>query len=637
MIGAIEKRKMGNNKDKKKTKKVGKIGKSDLPDSRLGAIEFNSPSLLEERKRGEHPPSKELFLRKGVDKGFFFGGLGQYEKKEFIGLPLGAEGNIIAVGGCGSGKSSGIGMPTLITWGGRMCVTDIKGELHKFYEKYSSIMFYRGYRVRDSIIFDPMNKDGPCYDPFWLPDRDCEKNLYTNIQEIAYAIIPTIPGDREPFWTDTERNILEAALLYYFKLGLSFSQAMSMIAGQPLSELCDCLKNCGDVSVTAIVGEAGAMKAEALASLDTGLRNKINVFVLDSDIAHAFRGSREGARTFTWDDLEAYNIFLCVPPDKIEQWGAVINLLYTQLIRYFERQPEKYCMEANAVPTLLLMDEFARFGKLEMITAALATLRSKNVNICLMVQSIAQLDKIYGADERRIIFDNCQYQAILRANDADSQKYLSELIGKRVYRQHSIGETLDASEKNIGYNQQISEITDWAIAPHKLAELNDIILVSPYGSYRLDKYFPCDNLENCKLLPSHKMLSLTVEASIDMPINLDYSYTSENEEAKVLSFAERFTEASSRVYSSKIKNGVSEKCHEESGEDFLNKEIAMYVRMYLPNLIKPAKGSATDISSQLEDLESLLRGLADNPHLVKQLIESHDDQSGATKFTPPNV
>ena len=133
------------------------------------------------------------------------------------------------------------------------------------------------------------------------------------------------------------------------------------------------------------------------------------------------------------------------------------------------------------------------------------------------------------------------------------------------------------------------------------------------------------------------MLSPHVEASIDMPINLDYSYTSENEEAKVLSFAERFTEASSRVYSSKIKNGVSEKCHEESGEDFLNKEIAMYVRMYLPNLIKPAKGTATDISSQLEDLESLLRGLADNPHQVKQLIENEDDQSGATKSTPPNV
>ena len=52
-----------------------------------------------------------------------------------------------------------------------------------------------------------------------------------------------------------------------------------------------------------------------------------------------------------------------------------------------------------------------------------------NVTICLMVQSLVQLDEIYGEKARRTIVDNCHYKAILGTTDADSQKYFSNLIG----------------------------------------------------------------------------------------------------------------------------------------------------------------------------------------------------------------
>lgn len=107
--------------------------------------------------------------------------------------------------------------------------------------------------------------------------------------------------------------------------------------------------------------------------------------------------------------------------------------MYTQLIRHLERRPDKYSEigEKNA-PILLLMDEFARFGKLNAITDALATLRSKNVNIFLFIQSMAQLDKIYGEYDRRTFFDCCSYKIILRINDAESQQYISNLIGTHI-------------------------------------------------------------------------------------------------------------------------------------------------------------------------------------------------------------
>ena len=152
------------------------------------------------------------------------------------------------------------------------------------------------------------------------------------------------------------------------------------------------------------------------------------------------------------------------------------------------------------------MDEFARFGKLEMITAALATLRSKNVNICLMIQSIAQLDRIYGEYDRRIIFDNCQFQAILRANDADTQKYLCELIGTRTSIQRSVSEHEDEFGDTTGYSRQISEIRDWVIQPHELATLDDVLLLTPYGSCQAKKYRPDDEEMSSKLLSRPEMI-----------------------------------------------------------------------------------------------------------------------------------
>lgn len=104
-----------------------------------------------------------------------------------------------------------------------------------------------------------------------------------------------------------------------------------------------------------------------------------------------------------------------------------------------------------------MMDEFARFGKIEHLPDAISTLRSKNVNICLIIQSIAQLDKIYGQCDRRIILDNCNYKAILGANDAETQRYLCELIGTAKVLQKSVSEHMDEFMDVTGYSSQVTK------------------------------------------------------------------------------------------------------------------------------------------------------------------------------------
>lgn len=434
----------------------------------------------------------QLCLRTG-EAGIFFGNTDKSNQKHYIGMHQGSDGNILVIGGNGSGKSTGIIKPTLETWQGSICATDIKGELSEHYKG----TLKKGVARRPCIIFDPTQSDGATYDPFWWVSQDDEANLYTNIMDVVCTIIPEIPNDTQPFWRKAEQAALAAGLIYCHTLGLGFIDSLYYLLGVGLSGLCcDARRdNCDLANI--ILGQLSEMKDESIANIDRGLRNNLIPFVADSYISHAFCGGHDGTKCFNWGDLEQSNIFLRIPSDKISQWGSAINLMYAQLIRYLERRPEQYSEEGqNNIQTLLMLDEFPRLGKLEIIVDAIPTLRSKNVNICLAVQSIAQLDRLYGEYGRRIIVDNCQYQAILRANDAETQEYLCHLIGSTKVLQESVSRNIDASGKKTGYSKQRAESLELRIFPHELSTLTDILLLSPYGVSKVKKFQPYSNGEN---------------------------------------------------------------------------------------------------------------------------------------------
>jgi len=426
--------------------------------------------------------------------GFFFGETEASRSDAYIGMPQGTDGNILVMGGNGSGKSSGIVKPTLETWQGAICATDIKGELSEHYAKWCQYATQHGIPTRPHIIFDPTRPGGVSYDPFGWLALDDEVNRVDNVNDIVQAIIPEIPNDCHPFWIQAERLVLETALLYYSRLGLSFNESICTLLTTGVSALSLELHRNGCEEEKLLLGNLEPMNSETLTSIEFSLRGHLHPFATNPHIRHGFRGARENAVCFHWNDLERKNIFLRVPQDKIGLWGSAINLMYAQLLRYLERRAERYSGEGqNTVQTLLLMDEFPRFGKLEPIPDALATLRSKGVNICLIVQSTAQLDQLYGTAGRRILMDNCQYQAILRANDAETQDILCRLIGSTQVVQESVSQNVTASGHKVGYSSHRSIGREPKVFPHELALLNDIILLSPHGSSLVKKHLPHGN------------------------------------------------------------------------------------------------------------------------------------------------
>lgn len=577
--------------------------------------EFKNYPKRFDKNRGFHTP-EQLTIPAG-EPGVFFGTAD--DPKSYVGMPQGEDGNIIIVGGSGSGKSTGIIMPTLRSWKGAICATDIKGEISACYERSKR----NCPEMRPYIIFDPMNPDSLSYDPFWWVTQDEPTSLYRNMTDIACTIIPHHCPEHERFWGKSEQAGLAAGLSCYYWMGLSFSECLSELLSGGLSKLQQTAVENNDQLTLNILGDLLSMKDETISSIDRGIRNALLPLVADPHIAHAFRGEREGARCFTWADLEHSNIFLKIPTDKVEQWGGAFNLMYAQLIRYLERRPEKHSEAGKQnVQTLLMLDEFPRFGKLIPILGAIPTLRSKNVNICLAVQSSAQLDALYGIENRRDIFDNCQYQAILRADDADTQEYLCKRIGTTKVMTESFSRTLDNSGAKIGYAKNRTEVQEPRIFPHELSTLNDVVLLSPYGVSRVDKLPPCRAMPELTDASASQAYCLTDK-------------TIKNE--RMLTMEDRSKNAHGKVEQYQMEQRKAQRVERERSKkmnDRRNIIVGELVVAAFPVLAEITLGTAKENENRFQAVRQLFSALAADPAFAERMKRAVSDGQIAPAEAP---
>ena len=396
--------------------------------------------------------------------------------------PIDEDGQIAIFGGSGSGKTSGPVIQTLCrTWRAPFFAIDIKGDLKANYDKIAS--------NRNSKVFSLRGETAYTYDPFEFLRKDGEENLVANVQELANAIIPLPLNVKDPIWIDSARNFLTSSILHFFNLNVDFICAVINIMTTPPSELINGIKKSGTpeskIFINSFLSDETISDSKFLMGISQEITNKLSIFATDPRICKYLVPSKNQIR---WSDLETHNIFLSIPEDRLEQYGPVLTMMTTQLVRTLERRPEKYSSEgADRVQILLMLDEFPRLGKIEVMTSAISTLRSKNVTICLVCQSLAQLDAIYGRDTRKILLDNCSYKAVLRVGDYESQKYFSDMAGIIPFTQRSKSVSYDANRKISGYNKHTSTSYRSAIQPNEFAMLNDITLFTPNGWSRVKK------------------------------------------------------------------------------------------------------------------------------------------------------
>lgn len=294
------------------------------------------------------------------------------------------------------------------------------------------------------------------------------------------AIIPLSPNVKDPFWISAAQNYLTGALLYYYKQGKKFVEAITEVQKTPPTKLVKEIAESSNELAKLYTNQFVDLDVKTLSGVFTELSNKIMLFATDEQLKRALSQSE----VITPEHIEkGFDIYICLEESKLEQWNCLLTLMVNQFLKHFEKRPDM-----SATPVLFLLDEFARLGKIEAITNGLATLRSKKITIAILTQSLAQLDVIYGKENRQVIADNCQYKAILNATDADTQEYFSKLVGTYEKEKTSYNSNYE-QYTGMGKGTGISKTTEEKriIRPEEFATLKDVILLTPYGFFRAKK------------------------------------------------------------------------------------------------------------------------------------------------------
>ena len=420
----------------------------------------------------------------GSGDGVYLGCMCAKNQRHDVTRPSNVSGHHLGIGGSGSGKSSTGVKGTIGRFKGSMVAMSLDGslldEMKARKSRKQPVKLLRLSTVKRTIH---------TYDVYKNLSNHCDENLLQEFVEIAQCIIPMPLDIREPFWVEISQSTLAALLLYYYKKGHTFIKSMELINSIPISEILFRIQSDGchivKMLLNPLLGLNMQEENKLLVSIMTTIGSKTHVFATDPTIKAALTPNKN---SICWSKLERYSVFIDVEQSKLEQWGPVITMLLTQLIRKLECRPNMYTSAGKKTrPVLLLLDEFPRLGKIEVLTNALATLRVKKVTISLFVQSLSQLDLIYGKAVRCAMLDNISYTSIYSVQDVATQEYVSRYIGTQEVTQHSNSVSFSGGkwQNIVQKNTSVQPV----IKGHLLRNLKKILIVTPTEHFWLNKAF----------------------------------------------------------------------------------------------------------------------------------------------------
>ncbi len=379
----------------------------------------------------------------------------------------------LTVGGSGSGKTQSQVLPLIKCTKLPSFIVDIKGEL---YEKAGK---------EGDKVFNPADPNAYGYDPFAFVSSD---SMVLDINTIAAALIPDNPEAKDEFWTLEARSLLGGMLLFLFKKGLTFTEAMREIQSQNVADFVDVAVAEGDPDVCVLLGHFSGMADNTLSGVMATVSSKTMVFASDPDLMRCF--NKTGDDCISPDDLmNGRNIYLCIPEARLEVYKHATQLMIGQFLKYFEKMPDGHEPKVN-----FILDEFFRLGKLSSVQMGAATLRSKGVRLHLICQSNSQIETLYGKLGAKTLYDNMQVKICLSASDPETQDYFSKLAG-----------TWDREKKSFSSNQSgmagfgrdsngvsVSTEEKRVIKPEEIGRLsatNEALVFTPKGWGRVQKQF----------------------------------------------------------------------------------------------------------------------------------------------------
>ncbi|WP_416192465.1 type IV secretory system conjugative DNA transfer family protein [Neisseria sp. CCUG12390] len=361
-----------------------------------------------------------------------------------------------------SGKGVGIVIPNLLHYKESMVVLDIKQE------NFNLTSGYRQEALGQEVyLFNPFAEDGKTHrwNPFTYVSSDKNQRV-SDLMSIAAMLYPD--GDsRDKFWVSQARNAFLAFSLYEFDkyendkvnfpkrvknkpaCTLGSIYRLSSGNGQELKDYFQGLSQADFLSEAAKTAFAGliSQEKETFGSIMGTFKEPLNPWI-NPTIDAATSGD-----DFLLTDVrkKKMTIYIGILPNKLAESRVIVNLFFSQLIN----QNTKQLPQDNPAlkhQCLLLMDEFTSIGKVEIIANAVSYMAGYNLRLFPIIQSVAQLDAVYGKESARTIITNHALQIIYTPREQQDANEYSEMLGYTTVRKKNVSRS--RRERNVSENEE---------------------------------------------------------------------------------------------------------------------------------------------------------------------------------------
>ena len=345
--------------------------------------------------------------------------------------------NVLVVGGSGSGKTRFWLKPNLLQCHSSYVVTDPKGTIVL---ECGNVMLKNGYKVK---ILNTINfKKSMHYNPFAYVHSE------KDILKLVTTLMTNTKGEGsggDPFWEKSERLLLTALIAYlHYEAPVeeqNFATLLEMLNTMQVLEDDEEYQNPVDL----LFEELAKKKPNSFAGRQYKLyklaAGKTAKSILISCGARLAPFDIQELRDLTmYDELQLDTLgdkktaLFLIMSDTDSTFNFLISMVYTQLFNLLCDKADDVYGGKLPVHVRCLIDECANIGQIPNLEKLVATIRSREISACLVLQARSQLKAIYK-DNADTIVGNMDSQIFLGGSEPTTLKDLSEMLGK---------ETIDA-------------------------------------------------------------------------------------------------------------------------------------------------------------------------------------------------
>jgi len=321
----------------------------------------------------------------------------------------------------------------------RAVIYDFKGEyVEKFFEP-----------SRDYIL-NPLDQRGADWNIFndvsSLPD----------LSAITGSLIPPSSGE-ERFWNTAADAVLRGIMAALWVQGKRTNRDLWQAVTLPIEAMAELLKTT----------EAGAAGHSYIQDASSKQASSVIAVLMSyvSWLEFAGAGGTFSVRQWLADDSDSF-LFLTGRPEVENTLRPYTSLFIDLLGKRFLSLPD------GQPPIYFILDEFGNMQKLPTVKRLLTAGGSKGATVIIGIQDFAAIEKIYGREDAKTIYNSCGTNLILNVGDPATAKTFSERFGQRQYWDTSETISMGPSDNRDGLNLVRQKHLEDLILPSEILNLS---------------------------------------------------------------------------------------------------------------------------------------------------------------------